>query len=192
MNEVFNSAARLSGDPLFTLRVSRAMAPEDYGPWAEFALAAPTLRNAIHHISGLATLQTNSMKFGISDDGHQVFWSFEYPQARGLFVEHHALHVLIPLVGAIRRYAGVAAHPSAIHLPLPRTLALRRVEEAIEVPVVAGADAFGIMFPSQWLAFRAPPDQAGLLCGHGRVLPETPTAPDGDGRGRRAAQSNRW
>ena len=32
LNEAFNRAGRLSGDPLFSLRVAQAMTPEDYGP----------------------------------------------------------------------------------------------------------------------------------------------------------------
>jgi AraC-like DNA-binding protein len=154
LNEAFNQAGRLSGDPLFSLRVAQAMTPEDYGPFAVFALQGPTLRHAIGRISRLSALQNSINRFMLSDDGHHARWALDYVDVRGFRVEHHALHVLVPMVSVIQRYAGTEAHPSALHLAVNPNPSFRVLEEALGVPIRAGEQDFAIVFPSEWLRLK--------------------------------------
>jgi AraC-like DNA-binding protein len=154
LNEAFNRAGRLSGDPLFSLRVAQAMTPEDYGPFAVFALQGPTLWHAIGRISRLSTLQNSINRFMLSDDGHYARWALDYVDVRGFRVEHHALHVLVPMVSVIQRYAGTEARPSALHLAVDSNPSFRVLEQALGVPIRTGEDTFSIVFPSEWLRLK--------------------------------------
>ena len=156
LNEVFNRATRLSGDPLFPIRVAQTMQPEDYGPLVHFALQAETLRAGIRRIGRLGPLHSNATVFDFRDDGRASVWSLVYRDARGLRIEYHALHVLLPMINFIRRYAGPAARPTAIYLATPTHPSHGRLEVALEAPVRADADRFGIGFPSAWLALPGP------------------------------------
>lgn len=152
MNEVFNRAARQSGDPLFPVRVAQAMRPEDYGPLVEFASGAASLGASIRRLCRLSPLQSNAsgLSFSIGEDG--AHWTLHYAATRGLRIEHHALHVLVPMTTFVRRYAGASAGPVTLHLASPRDAAHRAIEDALGVSVRAGSPAFGIVFPAEWLS----------------------------------------
>ncbi len=160
LNEVFNRATRLSGDPLFPILVARAVRPEDGGPFVTYALGAPTLGAGIRRLCRLSPLQSNASIFGLSDTGVEASWSVHYIAARGLQVDHYALHVLVPMINFVRRYAGPSARPMTLDLTSPRDASHLAMEDALEVSVRADAEAFGIAFPSAWLTlprrFMAP------------------------------------
>jgi AraC-like DNA-binding protein len=164
MNEVFNRAAWLNGDALFPLRVARAMRPEDYGPLVSFALQGRTLAAGIRRLCRLGPLQNNATRFHFDQAGGSASWSLHYIAARGLRVDHHALHVLVPMIDFVLRYAGPAARPMILHVTSPVDAAHRILEDALEIPVRGGADAFGLVFPSEWLKL-APP-----VAGSSRVM----------------------
>jgi AraC-like DNA-binding protein len=152
MNAVFNRAVRLNGDALFPLRVARAMRPEDYGAFATYALQTPTLADGIGRICRLGHLQNNACRFRLVDADGSAFWSLHYVAARGQRVDAHALHVLVPMIDFVRRFA-VADRPGRItmHVTTPVDAALRALEMSLESPVRGGADVAGVAFPSPWL-----------------------------------------
>jgi AraC-like DNA-binding protein len=160
MNEVFNRAARQSGDSLFPVRVAQAMRPEDYGPIVHFALVAPTLAEGIRRLCRLGPLQSNVSVFNLKNDGREVSWSLDYIAARGLRIDHHALHVLVPMINFLRRYAGPSGRPVALSLASPRDATQKALENALEVPVRAGSGDFSVVFPSEWLALPRPATRA--------------------------------
>jgi AraC-like DNA-binding protein len=164
MNEVFNRAAWLNADTLFPLRVARAMRPEDYGPMVSFALQGRTLAAGIGRLCRLGPLQNNATRFQLSLAAGSASWSLHYIAARGLRVDHHALHVLVPMVDFVRRYAGTAAQPMTVHVTSPVDAAQRSIEDALGIPVRGGADAYALVFPSEWLALTRP------VAGAGRVM----------------------
>ncbi len=152
MNDVFNRAARLSGDPLFPVRVARAMRPEDYGPFVDFAFGASSLGAGIRRLCRLTTLQSNATRFDFRIVGQDAAWTLHYLAAHGQPIDHHALHILVPMISFIRRYAGPTASPVALFLASPRDSTHRAMEEALDVSLHAGADAFGVAFPAEWLS----------------------------------------
>ncbi|MCB1499826.1 MAG: AraC family transcriptional regulator ligand-binding domain-containing protein [Bauldia sp.] len=156
LNEVFNQASRLSGDTLFPLHVAQAMKPEDYGPYVQSALAAPTLMEAIRRLRGFAELQTNAMTFELRRNGREAFWSLHYLAARGHKVDHHALHVLVPMVRFVTRYTGLTRKPTALLLASAAAPFHSALETALEVPVRADAGVFSLVFPADWLALPNP------------------------------------
>ena len=155
MNAVFNQAARLSGDALFSLRVARAMRPEDYGAFATYALQTPTLADGIGRVCRLGHLQNNACRFRLADADGRAFWSLHYIAARGQRVDAHALHVLLPMIDFVRRYAADAPGRITMRVTTPADGSLRALEQALEIPVRGGCDVAGIVFPSSWL--RLPP-----------------------------------
>jgi AraC-like DNA-binding protein len=161
LNEVFNRSAWLSGDALFSLRVARAMRPEDYGPLVSFALQGRTLAAGIRRLCRLGPLQNNATRFGLDLSGGNASWSLHYIAARGLRVDHHALHVLVPMIDFVRRYAGPAARPVTLHVTASKGALQRSLENALEIPVTGGAPSFGLTFPSEWLDLRLPVGNSG-------------------------------
>lgn len=155
LNEVFNRATRLSGDVLFPIRVAQAMRPEDYGPMVEFALAAPTLGAAIRRICRLTPLHSSANGFVLRADGRSAEWLLRYDGVRGLRIGHHALHILVPMVAFVQRYAGSPAGPVVLQLA-GSGVARGAIENAIGSPVRDGATDFGIVFPAEWLALARP------------------------------------
>lgn len=155
MNSVFNQAARLNGDVLFPLRVARAMRPEDYGAFATYALQTPTLADGIGRVCRLGHLQNNACRFRLVDVDGSAFWSLHYVAARGQRVDAHALHVLLPMIDFVRRYAAGTPGRVAMRVTTPSDRSLQLLEQALEIPLRGGCDVAGIVFPSSWL--RLPP-----------------------------------
>jgi AraC-like DNA-binding protein len=151
LNEIFNKASRLSGDVLFPLHVAQAMRPEDYGPFVQMAFGAPTLMEAISHLCRFAQLQTNAVTLELRRSGREAFWSIHYLAARGHRIDHHALHVLVPMVRFVSRYTGLTMRPKALLLASAAAPAHRVLEAALEVPVRADAGIFSLVFPADWL-----------------------------------------
>ena len=151
INAVFNQSARLNGDPLFPLRVARAMRPEDYGPLVRFALQATTLNTGIRRLCHLGPLQNNACRFRLAVAEGRAFWSLHYIAARGQRIDAHALHVLVPMIDFVRRYAAGLPEALMLHVTMPADAALRALEQALEVPVRGGADAACLTFPAEWL-----------------------------------------
>lgn len=151
MNAVFNRAARLNGDVLFPLRVARAMHPEDYGAFAAYALQTPTLAHGIGRVCRLGHLQNTACGFRLVASGGVAFWSIHYLAARGQSIDAHALHVLLPMMDFIRRYAADAPGVVAIDVTSPADRSLRALEQALEIPVRGGRPVPGVSFPAPWL-----------------------------------------
>ena len=170
LNELFNRATRLAGDILFPVRVAQTMRPEDYGPLVVYALGGTTLEAGIRRLNRLATLQSNASILVLRDTGREAFWSLEYVKARGLRVDRHALHVLVPMVGFVRRYAGRLAEPIALDLPANADAAHHVIAQSLGIPVRPAADTFRVVFPSDWLKRRRPRNEAEQVIGYGDMI----------------------
>jgi AraC-like DNA-binding protein len=170
LNEVFNRATRQTGDALFPLRIAQAMQPEDYGPMVVYALNAPTLGASIRRLHSLVTLQSSATGFKFSEAGGEARWSLDYHSAYGQQVNHHALHVLAPMIRIVRRYAGAAAQPTAINLGPARDGRHRIFEKVLEVPVRTGVDDFSLIFPAEWLRMSRPAGAVGSRASYSEML----------------------
>ena len=154
MNAAFNRAAQINGDVLFPLRVARAMRPEDYGPFARFALQAPTLADGIRRIARLGPLQNNACRFRTLVVGGTAFWHLDYIASRGQRIDAHALHVLLPMIDFVRRFAVAGQGAVMLHVTAPTDPGLRLLEQALEMPVRGGAASACVTFPAAWLRLR--------------------------------------
>jgi len=170
LNEVFNRATRQSGDLLFPVRVAKAMRPEDYGPMAVYALGAPTLGASIMRIWQLVPLQSSAMSLELEVRGPEARWSLNYTAARGLNVDHHALHVLVPLVDIVRRFAGARPGRVSLDLASPRNREHRLIEDALELPILPGADRFSVTFPAAWLRMPHPAGRAAAFASYSDMI----------------------
>src|SRR5690606_34431737 len=72
------------------------------------------------------------------------------------------LHVLVPMIDVVRRYAGAEAPPREVRLAVAPDPSLRVLERALGVPFRAGAESFAVVFPSEWLGIRRDPGPAML------------------------------
>jgi len=154
LNELFNKAARLTGDPLFSLRVAAQMPPEAFGPAVDYALSAATLGAAICRMNRFVALQTNAAGVWLAVDGPTASWYLGYFDARGLRIEHHAIHVLLPMIAFLRRYAGNDLHRIVVELASCEAVAPGLIEGFIGLPVRAGGANFRLVFPSAWLGLK--------------------------------------
>jgi AraC-like DNA-binding protein len=170
LNELFNKATRLTGEPLFPLRVAAAMRPEDFGPLVAYALSASTLLAAIRRMNRYVALQTNAVRLALTDDGATGSWGLGYVDARSLRVENHAIHVILPMIAFVRRYAGDFMHDAVVELPSGASMASRLVEEFIGLPVRGNREGFRIVFPSAWLDFRRPSDEPTQLISYQSMI----------------------
>lgn len=170
LNEVFNRATRQSGDALFPVRVAKAMRPEDYGPMVVYALGAPTLGASINRIWQLVPLQSSAMSLELEVRGPEARWLLNYTAARSLNVDHHALHVLVPLVDIIRRFAGERPGQVGLDLASPRNHEYRIIEDALELPIRPGADRFSVTFPAGWLRMPHPAGRAAALASYSDMI----------------------
>jgi AraC-like DNA-binding protein len=179
LNELFNKATRLAGDPLFSLRVAAAMRPEDFGPVVAYALSASTLGAAIRRMNRVVVLQTNAVRTVLSDDGSTASWEVDYVAAKGLRVEHHAIHVIAPMIAFIRRYASDLLDQAIVELPSGVSVARTLVEQSMGLPVRSNRKGFRIVFPSAWLSFaltNEPPQRISYrsMIAYYQALPSLP------------------
>jgi AraC-like DNA-binding protein len=170
LNQIFNRATRQSGDPLFPVRVAQATRPEDYGPMVVYALGAPTLGASINRIWQLVPLQSSAMSLELEVRGPEARWSLNYTAARGLNVDHHALHVLVPLVDIVRRFAGVRPGRVGLDLASPRNREYRLIEDALELPIRPGANRFSVTFPAGWLRMPHPAGRAAAFASYSDMI----------------------
>jgi AraC-like DNA-binding protein len=170
LNEVFNRATRQSGDALFPVRVAKAMRPEDYGPMVDYALSAPTLGASINRIRQLVPLQSSAMSLELEVRGPEARWLLDYTAARGLAIDHHALHVLVPLVDIVRRFAGVRPGRIGLDLASPRNRQYPLIEDALELPIRPGADRFSVAFPAGWLRMPHPGGRAAAFASYSDMI----------------------
>jgi AraC-like DNA-binding protein len=170
LNELFNKATRLTGDPLFSLRVAAAMRPEDFGPTVEYALSAATLGAAIRRMNRFVALQTNAASVWLVADGPTASWCLGYRDARGLRIEHHAIHVLLPMIAFLRRYAGHDMHRIVVELASGEAVPPRLIEGFIGLPVRGGGENFRLVFPTAWLGLARLRDEGSEVLSYRRMV----------------------
>lgn len=161
MSAIFERAARLTGDQIFGVQVGLGMRPEDYGPFAQYALAAPTLENAIRRACDLALLQTNAVTLTLQVEGDEAAWSLGYRSGPGIARLQHALHILPSLIRTVQGFMGsslpvegngqMRLETAIATVPLARTL-----EDAVGLRVWRDMDRYALVFPRAWLGMPSP------------------------------------
>jgi hypothetical protein len=104
--ELFDEAARVTGDPGFGLRVGAAMRPEDFGTWTRYSASAATLGGGLSRLARtIAHFQhPGSLRLDIAGDA--AHFSYRSIAMTSPVARHHADHALPPMIGFFRRYLG--------------------------------------------------------------------------------------
>ena len=119
MVTLFALSARALGDGGLGLRVGAQMTALDYGAFARYSLAAPTLGRAIARmVRSIAYYQEDGCIL-VERVGPMVRLGYRTAVHAASFSRHHADHVLQPLIDFVRNYLGRAWRPAAIEVPYP-------------------------------------------------------------------------
>lgn len=157
MVDLFESAARLAGDPFLGLRVGQLMRPADYGPYLQHAAAADTLAGGIRRaIRGLRYYQAAG-SLGLQLCGDEARFTYRQHVASPQSGRQHADHVLPTVLGFVRGFLGNEWLPDGYLVPYPRHQQHRRLEEWLGGPVAFGQGGVGIVFSRSLLEVRAHP-----------------------------------
>ena len=145
MASIFDRAAALLGDPMLGLRVGRAMQPEDYGVWARWAAAAPTVRHGLARICrAVRYYQTaGSMRGEVYGDlARLAYYQLGIRQGEG---RHHADHVLPSLIGFGRGFLGQGWKPLWVEVPYAATGAAKELADRLGIEVRYGRPGLGMV-----------------------------------------------
>ena len=163
--DLFDEAARLSGDPLLGLKVGAQMAPTEYGLWIRYALQAPTLRRAITRIVRGLILHQIGGRFALSPrPGGLVAWKYVQSARPGPAARQHDDHVILPMLTTARTYLGDDWVPCWIEASGVDRRGGSAREDFTGLPWRLGAEGIGLVFPASQLDTRrvvpAAPDEA--------------------------------
>ena len=151
---LFGLAARAVGDSAFGLRVGAGMAAADYGAFARFSLAAPSLGRALGRlVRSVAHFQEDGCIFA-ETEGPMVRLGYRTRFQSAVFARHHSDHVLAPLIDLVRAFVGPAWRPSAIDVPYARDSHHRALDAYLGVPIRWSQPAAALLFPRDTLAAR--------------------------------------
>ncbi|MGF1563680.1 MAG: AraC family transcriptional regulator ligand-binding domain-containing protein [Geminicoccaceae bacterium] len=145
MVRLFAESGLRAGDRLFGLRVGQAMAPEDYGLWARYALSARTLRAAIGRLAWALPLHQTGPSVSLYARGGSAVFAYHAPRFAGVDARQHVDHVVPTMLEIVRRYLGPDWSPAWIGLPYARDDKAELLAEALGI--VAHVDTAAILVP---------------------------------------------
>ncbi|RBP13105.1 AraC-like DNA-binding protein [Roseiarcus fermentans] len=165
MNRVYNSAAKLCGDPQFGARVGQTIRLEDFGPFVEYALHGETLGDVIARSIVAQPAHSSELIQDLRLLGGEARWRIRYQTTAEPTVEHHAQRTLMQMLAGVRRAPGVQDAAIEIHVAEPYAAEARILEDRTGVRVRPRANDYELAFPARWLgvlplAIGLPPDLA--------------------------------
>ncbi len=157
MIELFDGAARVSGDPFIGLRIGSLMHNDDYGAYLRFAAAARTLGGGIDRaIRGLRYYQTGgSLRLELRGDVAR--FSYRQHVASAELARQHADHVMPAVIGFVRGFLGGGWQPAGYGVPYARHGDAAKLEALLEGPVAFDRDGVGVVFDRSLLGARTTP-----------------------------------
>lgn len=142
---LFENAAQITGDPLFGLNVGLQMA-DKFGVWSHYPRSAPDLRTGLRRGSrGIRYHQTGT-RLELTVTGNLARYSYHMDLRRPSDGRQHLEHTIPALLDTFRSYAGTAWRPLYIEVDYPTDRRLAAVEEALAIPIHAGAPAMAVVF----------------------------------------------
>lgn len=151
---LFELAARAVGDSAFGLRVGAGMAATDYGAFARYSLAAPTLGRALKRLErSIAHFQQEGCLF-VEEQGSIARLGYRTALHTAPFARHHIDHVLAPIIDFGRAFLGRDWRPAAIEVPYARDGHQRALDAYVGVPVRWSQPAVAVLFPRDALRTR--------------------------------------
>ncbi len=156
MNGLFNDAAALLGDRMLGARVGLSFQLEAFAPFVEYALAGASLGDVIARVNGVQPLHSSAEQLDLRVDGDQAIWRLRYPGCREPSVAQHAERTLMPMLGAIGRYAGQRMHEVTVHLAEASAAEARVLEQRLGLRIRAQQADYELVFPAAWLGNWTP------------------------------------
>jgi AraC-like DNA-binding protein len=156
MNCAFNAAAVQLDDPLLGARIGLMFVLEEFAPFAEYALAAATLGAVIARIQWAQPMHSSAERFDLRIEGDRAIWRLRYNVRNEPSVAQHATRTLMPMLGAVRRYAGRESQRIEINLSEVATHDARRLEQLLGLRVRGRQADYELVFPAAWLGNWTP------------------------------------
>lgn len=155
MIDLFESAARLTGDDRLGLRVGQSMRPQDFGPWVAYSADAATLREGLKRLCRTVRLHQSGASLAIEPAGSHLRLTYRTGESPSLHCRQHADHSLLPMIQFLRRFAGPEWVPIAVEVPYPNGPWRHDVEAAAKAPVRFDLDAIAVVFERSLLDRKA-------------------------------------
>lgn len=156
MNGAFRAAAAQLDDPLLGARIGLMFGLEDFAPFAEYALAGATLGDVIARAVRAQPLHSSAERLDLRIEGDRAIWRLGYDARNEPGVAQHAMRTLMPMLGAVRRYAGGKAGRIGISLAEVGTDDARRLEQLLGLRVRGRQENYELSFPAAWLGNWTP------------------------------------
>lgn len=152
---LFEWFARKRGDDDFGMFIGQSLRPEAFGPFVSYALQAQTLGASIRRvIRGLHLHQTcSAMALEVEDD--IATWSYRVTLPLTFGRHHHAVHVLVNMVGSMGIFLGAPPRIIEVGIETERPRQAASAEDKFAAPVLWRQASNYIRFPAAFLA--APP-----------------------------------
>lgn len=149
--DLFEYAARRTGDPLFGLTVGTTMGGK-FGKWVDYALSAPTLGGHLERASRTLRYHQSGTRLTLSVRGDVAKYTYHIPVRPAHGARQHLEHTIPALLSCFRHYCGESWQPLRIEVGYGGDNRLSAVEDALGVPILANRSALAIVFPAADLA----------------------------------------
>ena len=157
MIELFDGAARVSGDPFLGLRIGSLMQTADYGPYLRFAAASRTLGGGIDRaIRGIRYYQTGG-GLCLELRGDEACFSYCQHVTSAQLARQHADHVLPAVIAFVRGFLGDRWQPATYEVPYGRHGGAGQLEAMLRGAVAFDRGGVGVVFDRSLLAIRVTP-----------------------------------
>ena len=154
--DLFESAAQITGDPLFGLRVGIQMA-DKFGMWSRYARSAPDLRHCLERGTRAIRYHQTGTRLELTGEGNLARYSYQLDLRRRGEGRQHLEHTLPALLSTFRSYTGAAWRPLYIEVDYPADRRLADVEDMLGIKIHADAPAMAVVFDASDLDRRPDP-----------------------------------
>ncbi|WP_436638626.1 AraC family transcriptional regulator ligand-binding domain-containing protein [Microbaculum sp. FT89] len=149
--DLFEYAARRTGDPLFGLTVGTTMGGK-FGKWVDYARSAPTLGGHLERASRTLRYHQSGTRLALTVRGDVAKYAYHIPVRPAHGARQHLEHTIPALLSSFRHYCGESWKPLRIEVGYGGDARLSAVEEALGIPITANRGALAIVFPAADLA----------------------------------------
>ncbi len=142
---LYETAARMTEDPLFGLRTGQEMA-DGFGDWVEYSIRAPSLRASLERAMETLRYHQSGAAFTLTTNGPLSRYAYciqGTPPADRL---QHFLHTVPAFLRTFRIYSGTDWKPDRIELSVDAHPSLAGLEETLSIPVLTGQPEMAFVF----------------------------------------------
>lgn len=136
INRFTESAARRSGDKLFTLHYAPRLSVLDYGIWGEYVLGAPSLGEAIRRAIVTIHLHASDDRLSLHIGRKSAKFRHVYSERRVAGYPQVAIMAASAMLSVPCHYLGTGWSPVSMRFDFPEPRQAGRLERAFRCPVV--------------------------------------------------------